>query len=94
MRPLGIPTIKDRIIQALYHLAVDPAVESKSDQYSFGFRKKRSTHDAIAYFRHYMDKSVSPRLVLEADISKCFDKIDHEFLMKHTPICDKHVLKQ
>lgn len=94
LRPLGIPTIKDRVVQALYHLAVDPAVEAKSDKYSFGFRKKRSTHDAIAYFRHYMDKSVSPRLVLEADISKCFDRIDHEFLMKHTPICDKSVLRQ
>jgi RNA-directed DNA polymerase len=93
-RPLGIPTIRDRIIQAIYHLAVDPAVEAKSDRFSFGFRKKRSTHDAIAHFRNYMDKKVSPRLVLEADITKCFDRIDHGFLMEHTPICDKSVLYQ
>lgn len=93
-RPLGIPTVEDRAIQALYHMAVDPAVESKSDKNSFGFRKERSTHDAVAYFRLYMDKRVSPQWVLEADISKCFDRIDHEFLMKHTPICDKNVLKQ
>lgn len=93
-RPLGIPTIKDRIVQAVYHLAVDPAVETRSDKFSFGFRKKRSTHDAIAYFRNYMDKTISPRWVLEADITKCFDKINHEYLLKHTPICDKNVLKQ
>lgn len=93
-RPLGIPTIKDRVIQAIYHLAIDPAVEAKSDKFSFGFRKRRSTHEAVAHFRNYMDKRVSPRLVLEADITKCFDKIDHNFLMKHTPICDKTVLEQ
>lgn len=60
-RPLGIPTVVDRAIQALYHLGVDPAVEAKSDRDSFGFRKERSTHDAIAHFRTYMDKSRSPR---------------------------------
>lgn len=93
-RPLGIPTINDRTVQAVYHLAMDPVVECKSDLNSFGFRKTRSTHDAINYFRNYMDKKFSPGWVLEADISKCFDKIDHRFLMDNTPICDKHVLKQ
>ena len=93
-RPLGIPTIIDRTVQALYHLAVDPVVETNSDPNSFGFRKGRSTHDAIAHFRNYMNKKVSPRWVLEADISKCFDKISHEFLLRHTIICHKEVLKQ
>ena len=60
-RPLGIPTITDRAIQALYHMGVDPAVEATSDKDSFGFRKERSTLDAIAHFRNYMDKGRSPR---------------------------------
>ena len=92
-RPLGIPTMIDRAMQALYHLGVDPAVETTSDPNSYGFRKHRSTHDAITAIRSLLDKSTHPRWILEADISKCFDRIDHEFLMKHTPICHKHVLQ-
>jgi RNA-directed DNA polymerase len=94
LRPLGIPTILDRAVQALYHLVVDPAVETKSDPNSYGFRRYRSTQDAITAIRSLMDKKRSPSWILEADISKCFDKINHEFLMKHTPICHKMVLKQ
>lgn len=77
MRKLGIPTLTDRMVQAVYLLAVDPVVEIKSDMNSFGFRKFRSTLDAICVLRNYMDKSYAPRWILEADISKCFDKIDH-----------------
>lgn len=94
MRPLGIPTMIDRAVQAIYHLGLDPAVEAQSDPNSFGFRKNRSTHDAITAIRSLLDKSTHPRWVLEADISKCFDKISHKYLMKHTPICHKGVLKQ
>lgn len=60
MRPLGIPTMIDRAAQALYHLGVDPVVETKSDPNSFGFRKKRSTHDAIIALRSHMDKKTHP----------------------------------
>jgi len=56
MRPLGIPTIFDRAVQALYHLGVDPVVEAQSDPNSYGFRKKRSTHDAITAIRSLLDK--------------------------------------
>ena len=94
LRPLGIPTITDRAVQAIYHFGVDPVVESKSDYNSFGFRKHRSTQDAITAIRSLMDKKTSPHWILEADIAKCFDRIDHDFLMKHTPICHKMVLKQ
>ena len=93
-RGLGIPTINDRLVQAVYHLAVDPVVEQLSDLSSFGFRKEKSTMDAVDYFRNYMDKRYSPNLVLEADIRKCFDRISHEFLMVNTPICHKSVLEQ
>lgn len=94
LRPLGIPTMLDRAVQAVYLLAVDPVVETNSDKNSFGFRKFRSQHDAIAYIRSILDKKVSPNYILEADISKCFDKISHKFLLQNTPICHKHVLNQ
>lgn len=94
MRPLGIPTMIDRAVQALYHLGVDPVVESRSDSHSYGFRKFRSTQDAITIIRSILDKDNHPQWILEADISKCFDKISHDFLMKHTPICHKMVLEQ
>jgi RNA-directed DNA polymerase len=94
LRPLGIPTMIDRAVQAVYLLALDPVIETTSDKNSFGFRKNRSQHDAIAYIRTILDKAVSPEYILEADISKCFDKISHKFLMENTPICHKHVLNQ
>jgi RNA-directed DNA polymerase len=93
-RPLGIPTMIDRALQATYHLAIDPVVEANSDRYSYGFRKGRSAQDAIVRVRTLLDKPSSPRYVLDGDIEKCFDKISHRFLMANTPICDKHILKQ
>jgi RNA-directed DNA polymerase len=94
MRPLGIPTLMDRAVQAVYKLAIDPVVESTSDMYSFGFRKYRSTHHAIALLKNILERKDSPEYILDADIKKCFDRISHSYLMKHTPICDKHVLKE
>lgn len=93
-RSLGIPTLIDRAVQALYQMAIDPIVEQQSDPNSFGFRKERSTQDAIIHFRNYMDKERSPRWVLEADITKCFDRINHDFLLENTIICHKHMLKE
>lgn len=84
----------DRAMQALYHLGVDPSVEAVSDPNSYGFRKNRSTHDAITMIRSHLDKSYHPHWILEADISKCFEKISHEFLLRHTPICHREVLQQ
>ena len=78
-RPLGIPTIKDRAVQALLKLAIEPEWEAKFEPNSYGFRPGRSCHDAtkaIAQFLHQ-----KPRYVLDADIAKCFDKIDHEKLL-------------
>jgi RNA-directed DNA polymerase len=60
-RPLGIPTMIDRAVQAIYHLGVDPVVETQSDPSSFGFRKNRSTHDAITMIRSLLDKKTHPR---------------------------------
>jgi len=60
IRPLGIPTLFDRAVQAVYLLAVDPVVETESDLSSYGFRKNRSTHDAIRHLRSILDKRTSP----------------------------------
>jgi RNA-directed DNA polymerase len=94
LRPLIIPTIIDRAVQAIYHFGVEPVVETQLDPNSFGFRKNRSTHDAITAIRSLLEKQSHPKWILETDISKCFDRIDHGFLMKHTPICHKKVLEQ
>lgn len=93
-RPLGIPTMIDRATQALYHMAIDPIVEEESDKHSYGFRKYRSTHDAILRIRTLLDKSYSPKWILEADIEKCFDRILHQFLIEKTVMCDKIMLIQ
>jgi len=78
-RPLGIPTINDRALQALVKLALEPEWEAKFEPNSYGFRPGRSCHDAIeAIFNNIRYKS---KYVLDADISKCFDRIDHKALL-------------
>ena len=90
-RPLGIPTMHDRAMQALYLLALEPVAESTSDPNSFGFRQGRSTHDAMAQNFICLAKKYSPSWVLEADIKGCFDHIDHAWLVANVPM-DKAIL--
>ncbi|WP_322112013.1 group II intron reverse transcriptase/maturase [Aerosakkonema funiforme] len=79
-RPLGIPTIHDRALQALLKLALEPEWEAKFEPNSYGFRPGRSCHDAIeAIFSSIKTKA---KYVLDADIAKCFDRINHEALLK------------
>jgi RNA-directed DNA polymerase len=92
-RPLGIPTMKDRAMQALYALALIPIAESQADANSYGFREKRSVADAIAQCFTCLAKKVSPQWVLEADIKACFDEIDHDWLIQHIHM-DKRILRQ
>jgi RNA-directed DNA polymerase len=82
-RPLGIPTMKDRAMQALYLLALEPAVECASDPNSYGFRKGRSTHDARSQLFVSLSHKVSAKWVLDADISGFFDNINHSWLLHH-----------
>ncbi len=78
-RPLGIPTMKDRALQALVKLALEPEWEARFEPNSYGFRPGRSCQDAIeAIFNAIRQK---PKYVLDADIAKCFDRIDHETLL-------------
>ena len=79
-RPLGIPTIRDRSIQALVKLALEPQWEARFEPNSYGFRPGRSCHDAIeSVFNYNRGRNI---YILDADIHKCFDKIDHEKLLR------------
>ena len=79
-RPLGIPTMKDRALQALVKLALEPEWEARFEPNSYGFRPGRSCHDAIeAIFLTIKQKA---KYVLDADIARCFDCIDHSALLK------------
>jgi RNA-directed DNA polymerase len=92
LRPLGIPTKKDRAVQAIHLLALDPVAETLADKNSYGFRPKRSIHDAIAACFNALSHKSSAQWILEGDIKACFDKISHEWLEKHVTM-DKLVLK-
>lgn len=93
MRPLSIPTMKDRAMQALYLLALDPISETTADPNSYGFRKERSTRDAIGKCFLNLCRKTSARWILEADIKGCFDNISHEWLLDHIPM-DKSILRK
>ena len=90
-RPLGIPTMKDRAMQALYLLALEPLAETTTDVVSYGFRKKRCTQDAIEQCFTDLAKEKSPQWVLEGDIKGCFDHISHQWLIQNIPM-DKRML--
>lgn len=92
-RPLGIPTMLDRGMQALYLLAVEPELETNSDGNSFGFRKQRSCADAIEQCFKVLCRNGAGERVLDADIKGCFDNISHEWMLKHLNI-DKPILSQ
>jgi RNA-directed DNA polymerase len=92
-RPLGIPTMRDRAMQALYLLALEPVAESTSDPNSYGFRINRSTADAMSQIFVAMSQKGSARWVLEADIKGCFDHINHEWLENHVPM-DREILRK
>ena len=78
-RPLSIPTMRDRAMQALVKLALEPEWEAKFEPNSYGFRPGRSAHDAIsAIFTNIAQRA---KYVLDADIEKCFDRIDHAYLL-------------
>jgi RNA-directed DNA polymerase len=79
-RPLGIPTMTDRALQALVKLALEPEWEAKFEPNSFGFRPGRSCQDAIVQI--FLDIRFKPKFVLDADISKCFDRINHKALLE------------
>jgi RNA-directed DNA polymerase len=79
-RPLGIPTRTDRAMQALFLMALEPVTETRADPNSYGFRRNRSTADAIDALHRLLSKRNSPEWILEGDSKGCFDNISHEWL--------------
>lgn len=95
-RPLGIPTMKDRAMQALYLFALQPVVETTADKGSYGFRINRSTADAIEHIHKIFNsggkqKKQPANWVLDADIQGCFDHINHDWLIANIPM-NKRIL--
>src|SRR5947209_17587117 len=92
LRPLGIPTMKDRAMQALYLLALDPIAETTADRNSYGFRQQRSCADAVEQGFKAL-RAASTQWILEGDIRSCFDKISHDWILAHVPL-DRAMLQK
>jgi RNA-directed DNA polymerase len=92
-RPLSIPTMYDRTMQALYGMGLQPWAETTADRTSFGFRKGRSAQDASVYAFSCLSQKNRAEWVIEGDIRGCFDNISHEWLLKNIPL-DKKILNQ
>lgn len=92
-RPLSIPTMSDRAIQALYALALQPVAETTADTRSFGFRLFKCAQDASTYAFLCLFKDTSSPWILEGDIKGCFDNISHSWLKNNIPT-DKSILSQ
>ncbi len=81
-RPLGIPTVRNRVAQAVVKNALEPSWEARFESNSYGFRPGRSTHDAIAQCWLRLNRRAKDRWVLDADIKGAFDNISHDFILK------------
>jgi RNA-directed DNA polymerase len=92
-RPLGIPVMNCRAMQALHLLALEPIAETTADLNSYGFRPERSTADAGEQCFIVLAKKAHAQWVLEADIARCFDEISHDWMLAHIPT-DKAILKK
>jgi group II intron reverse transcriptase/maturase len=92
-RPLGIPTVRDRVIMAAAKIVLEPVFEADFLPVSFGFRPKRSTHDALEVIRVEVNRGV--QWVLDADIKACFDHIDHDALIAQVErrVSDRQMVK-
>ncbi len=78
-RPLSIPTVRDRVVMAAAKIVLEPIFEADFSPQSFGFRPKRSAHQALEAVRQAANKGAV--WVLDADIKACFDEIDHDALL-------------
>jgi RNA-directed DNA polymerase len=93
LRPLSIPTMVDRAMQALHLLALNPVAEVRADPNSYGFRPYRGTADALGQCFCVFAKKCSPTVVFDADIKACFDRISHPWLLANVPM-DKAILRK
>ena len=93
MRPLGIPTVADRVVQMAALLILEPIFEADFEDCSFGFRPGRNAHQALAEIRGYLEQGY--QAVYDADLQSYFDSIPHERLMAclRMRVVDRAVLK-
>ncbi|MCM3655517.1 group II intron reverse transcriptase/maturase [Metabacillus litoralis] len=84
LRPLGIPTIKDRVYQNMVKNALEPQWEARFEPSSYGFRPKRSTHDAISNIFNKINTNSKKKWIFEGDFKSCFDHLSHEWIEKQT----------
>jgi RNA-directed DNA polymerase len=80
-RPLGIPTIRDRVRQNIVKLALEPQWEAKFEPSSYGFRPKRNCHDAMERIFN-IAKGGKKQWIFEGDFRECFDKLNHDFILE------------
>jgi RNA-directed DNA polymerase len=92
-RPLGIPTIRDRVVQTAAKLVVEPILEADLDPSAYGYRPRRSANEAIEKVHHLLEQGYTD--VVDADLSKYFDTIPHRELLRSVArrIVDRHVLR-
>ena len=94
-RPLGIPTIRDRIVQECMRIVLEPVLEAQFFEHSYGFRPMRDAAMALEHIDILMHNN-GHYWIVEGDISKCFDRIDHSILLKrlyHIGVKDRRVLQ-
>ncbi|MGG5781823.1 group II intron reverse transcriptase/maturase [Bacillus albus] len=82
VRPLGIPTMKDRVYQNVVKMALEPQWEQRFESISFGFRPKRSTHDAVATIFNKLDAKSKKKWIFEGDFKGCFDNLNHDYILE------------
>src|SRR5262245_58922820 len=92
-RPLGIPTMRDRAMQALYLLGLDPIEETLADRNSYGFRQGRCCADALEQCHKVLMGRPGARWVLEGDIKSCYDRISHDWMLANVAM-DKVILRK
>jgi len=92
-RHLGIPTMTDRAMQALFRIGLEPIAETTADLNSYGFRPKRSCADAVVQCHNVLCQRNSAEWIFEADIKGCFDNISHQWILQNIPL-SKKVLAQ
>src|ERR1043165_9939839 len=93
MRMLGIPTVVDRLIQQALHQVLSPLFDPDFSETSYGFRTKRSAHQAVLKARQYVREG--RRWVVDIDLEKFFDRVNHDILMSRLArrVKDKRVLR-
>lgn len=94
-RPLGIPVIRDRALQAMVKTALEPSWEARFEGSSYGFRPGRSCHDAIQQVYNLGRAGLTRHWILDADIEGAYDRISHAFLLETLGPCPgRHLIKQ